>query len=121
MRREDPPIGTKCCHWFFYEWENVMWHSKGKNWLSELKFPSRKYPHSQEDAGLALGLPSSCLPQGQVFETKFEDGLYNIPVHFGKCLDVWYPLWNKPAGGSSKKQYVMRAGDWNDKKTWVIF
>ena len=120
MRREKPPDGTKMCHWFFYEWNDIMWHSKGSKWINELKFPSRKFPHKADDQAIGLGVPAKALTK-EVVEIEFEGEAYNVPATTGKVLDYWYPKWFTPAGGSSRKTYVMCAPDWANQKTWRIF
>ena len=119
-RREKAPAGTKCCNWFFYEWKGFLWHSKGKDWLNEQKFPSRLYPHTQEDAAMAKGIPVSYF--GGLMEAEFEGELYNMPVNFGHCMDFWYPEWYEPKkGGASKSKYIMKIGRWGDESTYRIF
>jgi len=122
LRREEPPTGTKCCHWLFYEWNGFMWHSKGREWLAENKFPSRKYPHQQTDEAMGKGLPAKFLMPGELMEIDFEGGRYNVPVMYGGALDHWYPYWLVPIkGGSSKTEYVMKVERWSDQRTWRIF
>lgn len=122
LRREVPPTGTKCCHWLFYEWNGFMWHSKGKDWLNELKFPSKKYPHTQDDDAIGKGLPAKYLSPDDLVEVTFEGEPYNVPVKFGMCMDFLYPHWLIPkAYGSSETSYIMKVGKWNDQKTWMIF
>ena len=122
MRKDAPPAGTKCCHWFFYAWNGFLWHTKGKNWLNEAKFPSSKYPHSQDDEALAKGIITKYLMPGELFELDFEGGRYNAPVRFGECLDAWYPLWLTPRiGGSSAAETIMRIPRWGNPGGWKIF
>lgn len=122
LRRETPPIGTKCCHWFFFEHNGLMWHSKGRSWLNEAKFPPRKYPHTSEDDAIAKGIPAKYLPRGKLVEVEFEGGTYNVPVLAGHCVDYLYPGWMVPRkGGASKAQYIMKIGSWKDRNTWKIF
>ena len=122
MRRDAPPTETKCCHWLFYEWNGFMWHSKGRDWLAENKFPSSKYPHTQADEAMAKGVPAKWLAQGQLVEVDFEGGRYNVPVAFGNLMDAMYPEWLVPRkGGASATEYIKRVGNWADQKTWVIF
>ena len=120
LRPSAAPIGTKCCHWFFYKWKGYQWHSKGLRWLDERKFPSRKFPHSQGDAAIAKGIPEVFL--NELMEITFEDMKFNIPVKIGSCCDVWYPTWGVPkSGGASATPSVSLIGKWNDEKTWKIF
>jgi len=119
-RREKPPDGTKCCHWFFYEWKGFLWHSKGKDWLSERKFPSRLYPHTRDDASMAKGLPAHYC--NELMEIEFEGEKYNVPTTFGHCLDSWYPEWSEPKkGGTSKTKFIMKIGSWGDEQSYRIF
>ena len=122
IRRDPAPVGTKCCHWFFYSWRGYMWHTKGKNWLNEAKFPSSKYPHGQKDDAIAKGILERSLTPGELFELDFEGGRYNVPVRFGACLDFWYPSWLMPRiGGASATEYIMRVPQWSERKSWKIF
>ena len=121
LRREKPPVGTKCCHWFWYRWRGYWWHSKGKDWLQERKFPTRKWKHEQSDDALSLGIPEEYLNAG-LMEVEFEGDMYNIPIKSGYCVDYWYPGWAVPKeGGASSKKIVGLIGNWADEQTWKIY
>ena len=122
LRREDPPDGTKCCHWLFYEWNGFMWHSKGKQWLDERKFPSHKYPHAQTDEAMGKGVKATSLLPTELVEIDFEGERYNVPAMAGHLMDAWYPCWMVPRiGGASATEYIMKVGKWANKQTWRIF
>jgi len=114
--------GTKCCHWIFFEHKDFMWHSKGREWINDRKFPFKKYNYGPQDEAIAKGLPAQHLRPGHLLEIDFEGGKYNIPVRFGHCLDFWYPQWDTPVkGGSSKAEFILKVTNWNAPGRWVVF
>ncbi len=119
LRREKPPRGTKCCHWFWFNHGGFRWHSKGRSWINNPKLPSAKYPHGTDDSALCLGVPSGYLDR--LYEIEFEGDRYNVPVQAGACLDLWYPNWITPQDVSSKQEYVLKVGRWDDAASWRIF
>ena len=122
LRREQPPDGTKCCHWLFYQWNGFMWHSKGRQWLNESKFPPNKYPRHPLDEAIGKGVIGTNLLPGELVEVDFEGGQYNVPAKAGNLMDIWYPGWAVPKkGGASAAEYVQKIGKWNDPMTWRIY
>ncbi len=109
---------TRCCVWFFINWKNHLWHTKGKTWVSDLHF-SKKLKWKEEDKGLMLGAHNQYFKEFTTIE--FEGGAYQIPVKAGSLLDEYYPHWASPQeGGSSAQNMIARVGEWDDTETWSL-
>jgi hypothetical protein len=110
---------VRSCNWFFFEWDNFMWHSKGGLWLNEIKFPSNIFPRSEDAQGVMLGAPAEHFKQ--LTEIDFEGEKFNVPLNAGSLCDFWYPGWAVPRnGGASSKHCCGIINDWEDKNTWKI-
>jgi len=109
---------VRSCNWFFFEWDDYMWHSKGFLWLNEIKFPIKSYPRSEKATGLMLGAPAVYFNAG-LKEIEFEHERFNVPLFAGSLCDFWYPGWAQPRkGGASSKQICGIINNWEDKSTW---
>lgn len=118
MRRYEPPTGTKCCHWFWFEYKGYMWHSKGRAWVEGAKFHNLVDFDGYYEAA-ALGAPVQFF--NKMIEIDFEGGKYNIPLWAPALCDFWYPGWMIPKpGGASAKAVVLGIKSWGDKDTWQI-
>ena len=119
LRRESPPVGTRCCNWFWFEHNGFLWHSKGKLWVSPTKIKKTEIKYKETDEALALGIKASYFRK--LVEVDFEGGRYNIPLMAGSVLDTWYPGWAVPkSGGASGHKYVLRIPKWSEPKKWVM-
>lgn len=109
----------RCCQWFFFEWKNYMWHSKGKNWTHEKKFAKAKYPRKEDTQALMLGAPAKYFTE--LTEIDFEGLPMRAPLMSGSLLDFWYKGWSVPhKGGASSKKIVGVVDRWDNSKTWKI-
>lgn len=109
--------GVRSCNWFFFEWNDIMWHSKGDLWLNEIKFPSKYFPRTSEATGLMLGAPSQFFKE--FIEIDFEGHKFNVPLLAGNLCDFWYSGWAEPRkGGASSKHLYGIINNCEDKSTW---
>ncbi len=110
---------ARACNWFFFKWNDYFWHTKGRLWLSEYKFPSKQYPRKKTAQGMMLGAPSRYFfPLKKII---FEGNDFNIPLKAGSLCDLWYSGWHEPReGGASSKQVTGIINDWDDKNTWEV-
>ena len=108
---------TRCCSWFFLNWDDYFWHTKGKLWVSDLHF-SAKLKWKENDDAIMLGAHKDFFKEFTVID--FEGNKWNIPRAAGALLDEYYPNWFHPQeGGSSAQNRIMRVGEWNDTSTWT--
>lgn len=106
---------TKSCNWFFEEWDDMLWHTKGKAWVSEEHFP-RKLRYKPDDEAVMLGAPTKYFGLQAI---RFEGITLNMPNMPGTLCDLYYPDWFTPQeGGTSAQVYIARVGRWDDKSTW---
>lgn len=109
--------GARSCNWFFINWEDCLWHTKGSLWVSDLHF-SRKLKWKDDDEGIMLGAPTDFFKS--MVEIDFEGGRWQIPTNSGALCDLYYPNWFFPKeGGSSAQDRIARVGKWDDEKTWT--
>ena len=108
---------TKCCNWFFEEWAGVMWHTKGKLWVSPQHFDPKKYRMSDE--AIMKGAPINLFIG--LTKVKCFAGEFNYPIKSGSLLDFWYPNWLNPRyAEESAFKIIARVGRWWDKNTWSL-
>ena len=107
----------KSCNWFFFQWNNYLWHSKGTKWL--IKFHEKEYPRDVRTTAIMLGAPVKYF--NELVEIDFEGERFNIPLDAGSLCDFWYNGWIFPRkGGSSERKIVGSFINWEDKSTWEI-
>lgn len=118
LRGSKPPIGTKCCHWFWLPWNGHYWHTKGSKWLGG-KFDNRQFEYNQNDDAMMLGVPGDTL--SDLTEVDYDGMKLNVPLNAGSCCDLWYPGWLTPKeSGTSAKAIVARVKKWEDQSTWKM-
>ena len=109
----------RCCQWFFFEFKNYLFHSKGTAWNNEQKFSFRKYPRMEDAQSIMLGAPAKYFDK--LIEIDFEGLRVNVPLLSGSLLDFWYRGWHTPhKGGASGKRIVGIVQRWADQKSWKI-
>lgn len=120
IRGEKAPNGTKTCNWFWQLHHGYYWHSKGLDWVDPYKnkFNANEVPYSPEDKAIMLGIPKSIL--FELYEITLYGSGYHIPVHYGTCLDWWYPQWLTPRSTTSARKRHCIVKDWNNEATWRI-
>jgi hypothetical protein len=108
--------GARSCNWFFIYWDDCLWHTKGRLWVSDLHFDP-KLGYKSGDEGIMLGAPSEYF--NQLSEIKFEGLSVNIPKLAGTLCDLYYPGWLTPKeGGSSAQDRIARIPRWSEEDEW---
>ena len=108
--------GAKSCNWFFINWQDCLWHTKGKIWVDDVHF-DKKLGWKQSDKGIILGAPTK-LFKGLTL-IQFEGIDCFVPCQAGALCDEYYPDWNNPQeGGSSAQNRIAAVGNWTDESTW---
>lgn len=109
--------GTKSCNWFFVDYDNKLWHTKGKHWVNEYSFQRKKF--KLDDDAIMLGADKKLFDK--LVEIPFLGGSYNIPVKCGELCDFYYPNWLVPKeGGSSEQVFILRVPRWNNEAEWSL-
>jgi hypothetical protein len=107
---------AKSCNWFFLEWDNCLWHTKGKIWVSDEHFDKR-LKYSMNDEAIMLGAPSDFFHP--IALMMFENNVWSVPSKAGTLCDEYYPDWAQPKeGGASAQNRIVSVGSWSDKTTW---
>jgi hypothetical protein len=113
------PKGTKCCSWFFFEWFDIMWHTKGQLWVSDLHFDPRKRKYKKDDEAVMKGANSFYFEK--MVEMEFLGGKFLVPKKSGSLLDFWYPDWFHPRSACDSDGTIMcRVPKWYDKESWGL-
>ena len=119
LRGKDNNVGgTKVCHWLWQPHQNWYWHTKGKDWVKDLKFKQIFLNYKDTDEAVMLGIDKELI--SNFVEVEFAGGVYNIPCKFGSCLDWWYPVWHQLKGGSSAKRLHCIVDKWETPDSWRI-
>jgi len=111
--------GTKSCVWKFFKHKDFAWHSKGRKWLADRKFPGVLSSHSGNAQAIAKGMPLDIIDE--FVKMEFRGVKINVPQKAGHCLDMWYPYgWPRPRKDKSSKEYTMIITRWEDEKKWKM-
>ena len=107
----------KTCHWFMYEWNGLMVHSKGSDWAS--KIGSKLSPPVTNVDAIGTGIPVRHF--SSLVEINWYGTQWKIPIEYGSVLDEWYPAWNVPrVGGASVEDKLMMVPKWTKPETWYL-
>lgn len=117
IRAVPPPVGVRCCNWFWFRHRGYYWHSKGKAWVNPKKMNPNRLNYNHNYDAMALGVPEDYLKS--LVEYKIDGLTVNIPMHYGSLLDTWYQKWIVPKGGSSDHKHVMAIPNWEEPQKWV--
>lgn len=110
---------SKFCHWFCFEWNGYLWHTKAGRWVKQTKFQRDHLKFEDTDEAILQGTPADYVYPLQ--EAKFKDMTVRIPALPGAVLDWCYPGWWLPkSGGSSSHRVLCRVPRWNDTTRWSI-
>jgi len=103
---------TKCCNWFMFKWNKLMWHTKGP--LSQRYSMVTDVPVAR---WFAKGAKAEYFKE--LVPIKFLDIDVNVPKMTGSLLDFWYPNWLIPVyeGASCNDiigsiKYIGKKLDW---------
>jgi len=111
------PKSIKCCNWFFLEWKNVLWHTKGRLWVDPGIFSYHNYNYALDDEAIMKGAPARLFRK--FTEIDFLSQKWQVPSAAGELLDFWYPNWYFPLEGcTSNFQLVCRIQRWYNQETW---
>lgn len=117
--------GTKSCIWFWYPWQKHYWHSKGRDWVRDAKFPVSKFQYNPDSEALMKGIPAKFVekttPVEELLGFKYLGRDFRVPRDYGSCLDIYYPGWlqEKP-GETSERRIVAEVPKWADQSTWRV-
>jgi len=115
MRQKDR---MKNCIWFQQKYDGMYWHSKGMEWVEKIG-PRLTPPLGPGYVAVGKGIPAEYMDP--LTEVDWYEQKWQIPLHYGKCLDFWYPVWWVPAGGASWSPYILAVKDWKNKDSWHLF
>ena len=108
---------TKCCNWFFEKWADIMWHTKGKLWVSPSHFDQKKF--DMGDDAIMKGAPAHLFEKLTNMDTFA--GKFNVPFKTGETLDFWYPHWYNPIYAvESEFKLLCRVKEWYNNSTWGL-
>jgi len=110
--------GVKSCVWNFFKHGNFAWHSKGKKWLADRKFPGVLQDYGGNAEAIAKGMPVECLEE--FVDMEFRGVKINVPKLTGHCLDAWYPGWVRPRKDKSSKKHILIVTRWENEKKWKM-
>jgi hypothetical protein len=114
----DKEAQAKSCNWFFLDWNNYLWHTKGKLWVSDLSF-NPKLGWKPQDQALMLGAKKEYFEE--LVEVNLESIKVNAPSMAGTLCDFYYPNWFTPKeGGASAQDHIARVPDFLKPETWEI-
>lgn len=110
--------GVKSCVWGFFEYDDYLWHTKGRRWITQKRFKQKDYLHDVRDEAICKGVPKKFFNNWTTID--FHGVTVNIPVLAGHCVDSWYPGWVKPQKAKSSKEHVLVIPEWKIKKGWKV-
>lgn len=110
---------SKFCHWFCFEWNGYLWHTKSGRWVKQSKFSRDALHFEDTDDAVLQGTPVEYVQP--LREVQFRDMDVRIPALPGAVLDWCYPGWFTPKrSGSSSHRAMARVPKWADRSTWVL-
>ena len=117
--------GTKSCIWFWYPWQKYYWHSKGRDWVRDAKFPVSKFQYSPDSEALMKGIPAKFVEKTicveEILGFKYLGRDFRISRDYGSCLDIYYPGWlQERPGETSERRIVAEVPKWADQSTWRV-
>jgi len=110
--------GCKSCVWKFFTHNGLAWHSKGRKWLSDRKFPGLLAAYGKEAQAIAKGMPANCLEE--FVDMEFKGVKINVPKLTGHCLDAWYPGWARPRREKSSNKHKLIIPNWDKEAKWKM-
>lgn len=109
--------GCKSCNWFMFEWNNMLLHSKGGQWVNPKKM-NQKIGYNLDDEAIALGQHISTIKG--LTEVDFNGVKMNIPSTPGTACDHWYPGWCPAGSGASAHKNVIVIKKYANRNTWRL-
>jgi hypothetical protein len=110
---------SKFCHWFCFEWNGYLWHTKSGRWVKHTKFGRDALYFGMNDEAVMQGTPIGYIEPLQ--QIQFKDMKIRIPAMPGSVLDWCYPGWYMPKpSGSSVHRAICRVPQWATKAGWSI-